>query len=474
MECVARRKPAILGIPADSSPPTFEQFTALVHPHDRDQVTTRLRAALRDPDTPLDMQHRARRPDGAEIWLHCTASMLRPGDGSPPRLLGTVVDITSRKALEAQLLQAQKMESLGRLASGIAHDFNNLLTVILGELDIARVEGTIPESLAECFRNIGNAAERGHQLARQLLGFSRQQALRIDAVDVRASLQSMQAILSRIAGPRTSVALSIDDDLRAALADTSQLGQVLMNLAVNAIDAMPNGGRLTIRAGNFDAPASGPSPAGKWVRISVSDTGSGIDEKTRARLFEPFFTTKENGTGLGLATSHGIVAQFGGMMEVESAPGRGSTFHVLLRSPEKAPTARPETTPKSLLIVENDDQVRNVAQRVLERAGFRVASTANGDQAMAAFEASKFDLVIADVLIPGVDAATLAERIRQRADATKILFISGHRERLEALTHDDRRSFLAKPFTPRALTKKVRELLDDGQGKAPGTKSATT
>ncbi len=396
----------------------------------------------------------------------------------PPTFGAFIRDLTDSRRLEEQLLQAQKMESVGRLAGGIAHDFNNLLTAISGYAQLALDSPGLTPEVGEDLAQIRTAAGRAVELTGQLLAFSRRQVMQPVALDLGDTLREISPMLRRLLGEDVRLVTQVGPGLGHVLADPGQLSQVIVNLAVNARDAMPAGGRLTLEAANVDLDAEyaqghAEVVPGPYVVLSVTDTGTGMDEATRSRLFEPFFTTKEQGkgTGLGLATVYGIVRQSGGHIWVYSEPDRGTVFKVYLPRVEAAtgarltPAVRPGSTAgtETVLVVEDDDGVRAFVQAVLEGRGYRVLRAANADEALEqAAHDGPIGLLLTDVVMPGMSGADLAARIREIAPAVKVLFVSGYTE--NTIVHhgvlDPGVSFLAKPFSPDALAERVRAELD--------------
>ncbi len=371
---------------------------------------------------------------------------------------------------EAKLLRSQRMEAMGRLAGGIAHDFNNLMTTVLGyadELDDPKVtRAELDEGLCE----IRRAAERATRLTGQLLAFSRRQVLKLQALDLNHIVREMESMLRRVLGEDVEVRTELEADLPGVVADPSQLEQVLLNLAVNARDAMAEGGTLTLRTSRGRSGAEGTAVS---VRLRVEDSGQGISEDVRPHIFEPFFTTKETGqgTGLGLSTVYGIVRQSGGRIEVESQPGAGAAFVIDLPAATSRPTVRGPAAPipeasggaETVLVVEDEDSVRSLIKRVLSGAGYRVLEAASGDEAEAGpWRQAAVDLVVTDVVMRGTSGPELARRLREERSDLPVLLISGYPGNRVDL--DASFGFLAKPFSKRELLARVRTLLDDGGG----------
>ncbi len=420
-------------------------------------------------DDQVTLQHELQR-EGRRLFITYAAA-------PPDLVIVHTEDITERTKLEDQLRQTQKMEAVGRLAGGIAHDFNNLLSVILSYSSIALEDLGAGDPLRDDLVEIQRAGERATGLTRQLLAFSRRQILQPRVTDLDQIVAGVTAMLGRLLREDIAVTVRPTPGLGLVLADPGQIEQVLMNLAVNARDAMPDGGRVTIETANvvLDATYAALHPGvapGAYVMLAVSDTGVGMDAATRSRIFEPFFTTKGpgKGTGLGLSTVLGIVQQAGGHVGVYSEPGHGSAFKVYLPRTERladaAITGRVEVLPRgvaTILLVEDEDQVRQVAATILRRHGYTVLEAANGGDALriAAEPTTSLDLVVTDVVMPHVGGRKLAELLAVQRPELKVLFTSGYTD--DAIVHhgvlDAGVAFLQKPFTPDALLRKVDEVL---------------
>ena len=398
-----------------------------------------------------------------------------PGD----ELIAVGVDVTERRRLEEQYRQAQKMEAIGQLAGGVAHDFNNLLTAISGYTDLVREDLPPEDPRRQDLDEVRRAADRAAALTRQLLAFSRRQVLQPRVLDVNDVVRGMTKMLQRLIGEDVTLATSLAGAPQLTNADPGQLEQVVMNLAVNARDAMPAGGDLTIETGGVTldeeyAASHADARAGQYVLLAVSDTGGGMSDEVKAHIFEPFFTTKgpAKGTGLGLATVYGIVKQSGGHVAAYSEAGRGTTMKVYLpladAPPEAASATAGEATAPSgsetILLVEDDQSVRRLARGILQRSGYHVLQARDGAEAVALCHGHRGDihLMVTDVVMPGMGGPESAELIRQLRPGMKVLFMSGYADRVvtEHRALYPRAPYLQKPFTPGALAQKVREALD--------------
>jgi two-component system cell cycle sensor histidine kinase/response regulator CckA len=420
----------------------------------------------------------ARRADGGAFTARIAANLFTDRPGSPPRLVATFSDLSERVKLEEQLRHSQKLEAVGLLAGGIAHDFNNLLTVILSGaefLEDALAPGDPRRADAD---QILAAARRAEALTRQLLAFSRRQVLHPSLHDLNHAVNGVSKMIRRLIGEDIEVRLSLSAEAPFVLADGALLEQALMNLVVNARDAMPDGGRIEIssqlRELTVSAAAALEIPPGRYAALTVSDTGRGMDEATLARIFEPFFTTKPHGrgTGLGLSTVYGIVRQGGGAVEVKSRPGAGSSFTVLFPAQHPPahvakPERRPATTPVPssgpvILIAEDEPAVRAVAERCLQQRGYRVHSAPDGESALRiAVEMKEIDLLLTDVVMPGMNGRQLAEVFKELRPQTPVLFMSGYTDdtALRLGIETNRVRILSKPFTPDGLAAAVEEAM---------------
>ncbi|HHJ06895.1 MAG TPA: PAS domain S-box protein, partial [Anaerolineae bacterium] len=421
-----------------------------------------------------------KRKDGSLFTYDATVTPVRNAAGEVTHYAGVQRDVTKLLELEEQYRQAQKMEAIGRLTSGIAHDFNNLLTAINGYADLLKYDLPPHGSAQTMLDNILGAGQRAANLVRQLLIFSRKQVLNPTVLNLNTVVTDTNKMLQRIIGEHIVMTVNLAPGLRSVKADATQMEQVLMNLAVNARDAMPDGGELIIETANvvLDDERAGQMidlDPGNYVTLTVSDTGAGISKEVKAHLFEPFFTTKEvgKGTGLGLATVFGIIKQSGGQIAVDSVLGQGSAFTIYLPAegfvePHPSQKEMIETAPtgvETLLVVEDDSVIREMIVGILRQYGYTVLEAADGLQALQSLEAhcAKVDLLLTDVVMPQMDGKTLADQVRQNCPQIKIIFTSGYPGDTIARRGvlDSGLTFMQKPFSPTALLKKIRQLLDE-------------
>jgi len=414
--------------------------------------------------------------------MHIAYNAVNLSDGS---LMAFCTDISKRKIAEAeknmlehQLRQSQKMEAVGRLAGGIAHDFNNLLTGITGNIQLAQMDVEDNDELAETLDDINTAAERASQLVKQLLAFSRKQLISLKVLNLNNLILNMEQMLSRLIGEHIELITKLDANLAAVKADHVQIEQIVMNLVVNAKDAMPSGGVLTIETveavPDDEFCKRNQLIKGKYVVLNISDDGMGMDEKTLKHIFDPFYTTKsvDKGTGLGLSTVYGIVKQHKGHIEVSSTPENGTIFSTYLLSTDEESKITEEEKftdelprgDETILVVEDERMVREIATRILKRQGYTVLEAATGEEAIEVLENTlkKIDFLMTDVIMPGMNGRELADYIAKKNPETKILFTSGYTENVFESQNilEDKMEFIAKPYTPRSLAFKVREIFD--------------
>ena len=416
---------------------------------------------------------------GTTVVAHIATALVRDADGKPAYVIGMAEDVTEQRQLEEQLRQSQKLEAIGRLAGGVAHDFNNMLTAIGGYTALALEQADTGSTLRGDLDEIRKATDRAALLTRQLLAFSRKQVLMPELLNLNDVVLELEAMLRPLLGEEVTLTMQLDPGLGPIEADPGQLHQVVMNLVVNASDAMPNGGEITIATANSDVGENDDSiEPGHYVTLAVRDTGEGIDEQTLRQIFEPFFTTKDagKGTGLGLATVYGIVKQTGGYVAVESELDIGSAFTIYLRradglvrqpvEPEPAPVvAEPvvvaATASTRVLVVEDEDVIRGLVDQVLRGEGYEVLLAADGDEAIALAGSNRVDVLLTDLTMPGIGGHELADRLRAGAPALKVLFMSGFAEGNDFSTSalPPATAFLEKPFTFTMLSERMRELV---------------
>ncbi len=444
--------------------------------------------------------YRFRRADNSWAMVHDHFHVVRDRTGRPERVLGVMLDATDRHALEEQLRQAQKMDAVGRLAGGVAHDFNNLLTVIRGNASLLLDQVPADSELRGELQEIERAASRASDLTRQLLAFGRKQVLQLQDLDLNAVVAQLTRMLDRLIPKTITVRLTPAAEVGLVRADRGQVEQVILNLVINARDAMAEGGVLEVRTGEFgvgrgnggwhtDAPVAPPDVPirpGRYIYLSVTDSGTGMDEGTRARAFEPFFTTKAvgHGTGLGLATVYGIVKQSGGFVWIDSAPLRGTTVHVCLPRVEVETKVTRQTPasvmsvpgPRTVLLVEDEDGVRDLTQRVLERQGYKVLVARDGVEALTLYEEHRLaiDVLVTDVVMPRLGGSELVHKVRVQRPDLPVLFMSGYARNaaIRGAPGDRRTRFLQKPFTVPAFQQAVAELLAHAAAAAAAAASA--
>jgi two-component system cell cycle sensor histidine kinase/response regulator CckA len=455
-----------------------DAYRRLVPQEDQEMVRATVQRAIQNR-TPFEYEHRLLFPDGSQRWLLHKGRPFYDEQGQPVRLLGAIIDMTEHRRLEQQFLQAQKMEGIGRLAGGIAHDFNNLLSVIMGYAEMVEMELAEESELLLNVRNIRSAAARAAQLTAQLLAFARKQVSEARVFHPNELIRSMSQILKPLIREDIELTLRLKEEVGSIKAAPNQIEQVIINLVVNACDAMPRGGKLVLLTDNVTLAdqylrEQTPVKEGDYVLIAVSDTGVGMTPEVKSRLFEPFFTTKEvgKGTGLGLATVYGIVKQSGGYIFVYSEVGIGTTLKVYLPRVDADVTASIQTARatalmrgnETVLVVEDERLVRELTVRTLQRNGYTVLEAANGREALqvAGEFPADIPLVVTDVIMPEMGGKELTDRLQALRPTSRILYVSGYTEE-STFAQDivpEGTAFLQKPFTANGLLTKVREVLD--------------
>jgi PAS domain S-box-containing protein len=458
----------------------LNRWVELVHPDDRAAFVREAKQACAGRAV-FHLIYRVRKKDGSYLIVQDNGQAIRDAEGKVQRVIGFVMDITPQRALEEQYRQSQKMEAVGRLAGGIAHDFNNLLTVITGYGQLMQEQFPKGTPTGDIVQEITGAGNRAASLTRQLLAFSRKAILEPKVLDLRELVADMDRMLRRVIGEDIELVTAADPDLGMVKADPGHVQQVILNLAVNARDAMPRGGKLTVEVRNVELdeeyaqrhPDARPGP---HVLLIVRDTGVGMDAATQARIWEPFFTTKgEKGTGLGLATVYGVVRQSGGHIAVESEPGQGATFKVYLpRAQENGPIGKsfhgltsltdlPRGT-ETILSVEDEEGVRVLTRHVLLSCGYQVLEASDGREALrvASLHPGRIHLLLTDVVMPQMGGREVAQRLSALYPGLKVMYLSGYTD--DAVVRHGVQAgevqLLLKPFSPTALAQKVRQLLD--------------
>ena len=476
----------LLGFTPDDvmADPSF--FRKRVHPDDLERVTSEQNAYRdRGPTVPLRAEYRMHHRDGSVRWVHNHALSVRDRVDGAELVVGVIVDVTDQKLAEQarrekeqraeeRVRQAQKLEAVAELAGGIAHEFNNLLGVILGYAHMIEQRGPADETTATDLTQIVDAAERAKLLTARMLSFTGRHMVEPRVVDVAELVHGMEELLATLIGADLRLDVDIDDGEYLALIDPGELQQLLLNLVSNARDASNRGGRIEVMVGRGDGREI--AREGRWIRVRVRDSGSGMDEATKARIFEPFFTTKERGkgTGLGLSMAAGVAKEAGGVITVESAPGAGSLFSVWLPEGKRRRTTQPrlrapqeaESAPRSsetILVVEDEPALRRLVCRLLRARGYKVLEAANGHEALRlAAEEPRFDLLLTDVVMPGPTGRELFDELTRRGQARPVLFMSGYTDDT-IVRHGVREAeftLLPKPFSAAALYEKVRFVLD--------------
>ena len=461
----------IFGVPIGEFEGSSDAFFAFVHPDDRATVRAAVAAAAAD-GPPYDIEHRIERRDGTPRWVHERAVILRDPEGRPLRMVGTVQDITERRLLEERQRQSQKMEAVGRLAGGIAHDLNNALTVIAGYAELALGEVGSDHAARPDVEEIRRAAERAGAVTRQLLAFSRQQPIEPRVFDLNETIAALARLLARLLGADVDVQARLADEALPVLGDPGQVEQAVINLAVNARDAMPGGGALVLSTAveTVDEAFAGshpPMPVGQYVLLCVSDSGHGMSRDTMVRIFEPFFTTKDvgKGTGLGLSMVYGTLKQSGGFIFVDSEVTRGTTFRLYFPRAGAPATvrARERQGHETLLVVEDEPAVRNLVASALRHDGYRLLLAGSAEEALALADAhdGPIDLLLTDAMMPGRSGIELTSLITARRPGIPVILMSGYSEGTLAVPSISASiALLQKPFTMQELRRRIRAVLD--------------
>jgi PAS domain S-box-containing protein len=469
----------LFGLGSNESVTPYDQFLDRVHQDDRSFVREQVQQAIDDRGV-LDCEFRIVLPRGQVRWLADQGRVVRDPGGTPLYMAGVCLDVTERKLTEERLRQAQRMDSVGQLAGGIAHEANNMMSVVLGCADYVLQRSDLPEPVRQDVDQIWRAAKRTAGITQQLLAFSRRQVLQPQVLDLNTTVRELEPILTRALGESSGLRMHLSPTLGQILADPGQIEQVLLNLTLNARDAMPDGGRLTIETMNvvLDSIYAAAKPVetlepGEYAALVVTDTGHGMDRETLARVFEPFFTTKGvgQGTGLGLSTVYGIVKQSGGFIWAYSEPGLGTTFKLYFPLAARAPAgAATQTTAPTgradevVLIAEDEPMVRSIMARTLRDCGYTVIEAADGRDALNILEAEngRVSLVVADVVMPDIGGREMASRMAQHWPEVPVLFTSGYTG-LDVVRRgllEEGREFIQKPLAPETLARKVREMVD--------------
>ena len=460
----------------------FDEIQGLIHPSDRVRAKRAFDDHLNGKTPFYQSEHRLQTEDGEWKWVLDRGMVVEHDeDERPLRATGITLDITERKSLEERLHQANKMEAVGRLAGGVAHDFNNLLTAINGYADLSLSLLEEEDELTPHLRSIKRSGERAADLTSRLLAFSRRQILQPRILELNKVVRNIKRLLQPVIGEHIKLVHHLDPELWCVRADLGQMEQVIMNLAVNARDAMPEGGTLTVHTTNTEITREqsdrlpGFRP-GSYVCLSVRDTGTGMDDKTKARVFEPFFTTKPKGqgTGLGLSMVYGIVKQSDGYTEIDSEAGRGTHVNIYLPpvepsageevpAEEELPRDLPEGS-ETVLLVEDEGAVRQLVRTVLRERGYEVIESGSAEEAIELFEEKSraFDLLVTDVVLPGMNGDELARTLQKRAPDMRVLLISGYPRGSIGMQHrlPEDTKFMQKPFSPTTLCERVRGILD--------------
>jgi two-component system, cell cycle sensor histidine kinase and response regulator CckA len=462
---------SLLGYSSSASGQTIAFWQQQIHRDDRSRIAASIREAIKSKAQHWSGEYRFRHAKGQYLQLLERALLVRDKNGRAVRFVGALMDVTARKELQDQFSHSQKMEAFGQLAGGVAHDFNNFLTAILGYSDllVAEIEGR--GTGAKYLSEIRSAAGRAASLTKQLLTFSRREPPEPRVLEVNTLIHNLERSLLRLLGENISVLCELMPGKKHIKVDPDQFTQIIINLAVNARDAMPAGGTLVLKTETIstDGKSLSELPSGKYICISVTDNGMGMSEEVKEHLFEPFFSTKEDrhGSGLGLATCYGIVRQSGGQITIESELAKGTAVHIYLPEVAAPPAATYRKRPKlpsgneTILVVEDDISVRHVAVRTLRMLGYNVLEAFRADEAKRLIENTAINLVVSDIVLPDMSGCDFADWMRINSPSTQILLTSGYLPEMTTIgTPSSDLPFLSKPFDPQQLAETVRASLD--------------
>lgn len=470
---VVAANPAYLDLYGFTAEEVIGQLFNIIFPEaEREQVLEQYKAVFASPLVPPTFESVIQQADGSQRIVETTIGFITQ-DGERTAMLSNIRDVTQQRHLEEQLRQSQKMEAVGQLAGGVAHHYNNLLTTIMGYVGLSLTELPGDHPITKDLERIQQTVRRAASLTRQLLAFTRKEPTKIEVVNLNDLIVNMKHMLDSLISSTILLRVELATDLGQVKIDASQFEQVLVNLVVNARDAMPEGGNLLIRTANVSLEEEGEISPGDYVQLIVQDTGHGMSDAVRGRIFEPFFTTKDvgEGTGLGLSTCYAIVSQHRGFITVDSELEQGTTFKIYLSCHQQMPTPEAQPTVETLpggqeiiLLVEDDENIRDLATRLLRRQGYTVYEAGDGQQVLALLEEQtmlKPDLLLTDLMMPHMGGQKLTNLLTTQVPDLRVLFISGYKDRLDAdnLTAWNR-SFLAKPFTLAQLAQSVRAALD--------------
>ena len=462
---------SLLGYSPGTSRQTITFWQHQIHREDRSRIAASIRETIKSKAQHWSGEYRFRHANGHYLHLLERGLLVRDKNGRAVRFVGTLMDVTARKQLRHQLSHSQKMEAFGQLAGGVAHDFNNFLTAILGYSDLLVAEIQGRSTGAKYLSEIRSAAGRAASLTRQLLTFSRREPMEPRILEVNTLIHNLERSVLRLLGENISVLCELMPEKKHIKVDPDQFTQIIINLAVNARDAMPAGGTLVLKTETISTNGKSPPelPSGKYVRISVIDNGMGMSEEVKEHLFEPFFSTKgdRHGSGLGLATCYGIVRQSGGHIAVQSGLAKGTAVYIYLPEVAAPPTATYRKRPKlpngteTILVVEDDISVRHVAVRTLRLLGYNVLEAFRADEAKRLIENTAINLVVSDIVLPDMSGCDFADWMRINSPSTQILLTSGYLPEMTTIgTPSSDLPFLSKPFDPQQLAETVRASLD--------------